>query len=73
MKELDFLKRFVQNARHLMCFLGARTSRSAGLPTANDIIWDLKVRYYCAQENQDVKSARHQQQSYPKQSSSVHG
>jgi SIR2-like domain len=56
MKEQDFLKHYIQNARHLMWFLGAGTSRSAGLPTATDIIWDLKVKYYCAQENQDVKA-----------------
>lgn len=35
-------------------FLGAGASRSAGLPTASDIIWDLKRRHYCRQENQDV-------------------
>lgn len=56
MKEQDFLRHFVQNARHLMWFLSAGTSRSAGLPTANDIIWNLKVKYYCAQENQEVKA-----------------
>lgn len=56
MKEQDFLKHYVQNARHLMWFLGAGTSRSAGLPTASDIIWDLKVKYYCSEENQDIKA-----------------
>jgi len=35
-------------------FLGAGASRSAGLPTATDIIWDLKRRYYCRQENEDI-------------------
>lgn len=35
-------------------FLGAGTSRSAGLPTATDIIWDLKRRHYCREENQDI-------------------
>ncbi|MBU2849666.1 SIR2 family protein [Acidithiobacillus ferrivorans] len=39
-----------------MWFLGAGTSRSAGLPTATDIIWDLKRRYYCLHENQDLQS-----------------
>lgn len=34
--------------------LGAGTSRSAGLPTATDIIWDLKRRYYCREENQEI-------------------
>jgi hypothetical protein len=35
-------------------FLGAGSSRASGLPTATDIIWDLKRRYYCKQENQDI-------------------
>jgi hypothetical protein len=35
-------------------FLGAGASRSAGLPTATDIIWDLKRRYYCQQENEEI-------------------
>lgn len=39
-----------------MWFLGAGTSRSAGLRTATDIIWDLKRRYYCLYENQDLHS-----------------
>lgn len=39
-----------------MWFLGAGTSRTAGLPTAMDIIWDLKHRYYCLHENQDMQS-----------------
>lgn len=39
-----------------MWFLGAGTSRTAGLPTATDIIWDLKHRYYCLHENQDLQS-----------------
>lgn len=37
-----------------MWFLGAGASRSSGLPTATDLTWNLKVRHYCAQENQDV-------------------
>jgi len=35
-------------------FLGAGASRTAGLPTATDIIRDLKRRYYCQQENEDI-------------------
>jgi SIR2-like domain len=35
-------------------FLGAGASRTAGLPTAGDIIWDLKRRYYKQEENRDV-------------------
>jgi SIR2-like domain len=56
MKEPDFLRHFAQNSRHLMWLMGAGTSRSAGLPTANDIIWDLKLKHYCAVENQDIKT-----------------
>lgn len=54
--ESVFLGQYLQNAQHLMWFLGAGSSRSAGLPTATDIIWDLKRRYYCLHENQDIHS-----------------
>ena len=45
---------FCQRPKNFAWFLGAGTSRSAGLPTATDIIWDLKRRYYCREENQDI-------------------
>ncbi len=51
----NFLQHYLQNAQHLMWFLGAGTSRSAGLPTATDIIWDLKLHHYCLHENQDLQ------------------
>ena len=35
-------------------FLGAGTSSSAGLPTANAVLWDMKRRYYCREENQEI-------------------
>jgi hypothetical protein len=54
--EQEFLHHFVHHAPQLMWFLGAGSSRSSGLPTALDLIWDLKRRYYCAQENQDVQT-----------------
>jgi len=54
--ETAFLQHYVKNAPHLMWFLGAGTSRSAGLPTATDIIWDLKQKFYCLHENQDLQS-----------------
>jgi NAD-dependent SIR2 family protein deacetylase len=54
--EQDFLGHFVQAAPQLMWFLGAGTSRTAGMPTATDIIWDLKRQYYCLHENQDLQS-----------------
>ncbi|MCB9508536.1 MAG: SIR2 family protein [Deferribacteres bacterium] len=54
--EQAFLLHFVQNSPQLMWFLGAGTSRSSGLPTAMDLIWDLKRQYYCAKENQDIQA-----------------
>jgi len=54
-----------------MWFLGAGTSRTAGMPTANDICWDLKRKYYCLKENQEIqfhdinnKAIRHKIQEY---------
>lgn len=35
-------------------FLGAGASRSAGLPSANDLLWDLKRHYYCREEDQEI-------------------
>lgn len=52
----EFYQHYLQNSQHIMWFLGAGTSRSAGLPTATDIIWDLKHRYYCLHENQDYQT-----------------
>ena len=54
--ETAFFQHYVKNAPHLMWFLGAGTSRSTGLPTATDIIWDLKQKSYCLHENQDLQS-----------------
>jgi hypothetical protein len=53
--EIDFIRRAAAVQPHLMWFLGAGASRTAGMPTATDIIWDLKRRYYCLHENQDLK------------------
>lgn len=53
-KEIDFRQHVAQTGQQLMWFLGAGASRSSGLPTATDLIWDLKLRYYCTQENQDI-------------------
>lgn len=56
MNEIDFLKHYLANSGQIMWFLGAGSSRTAGMPTAIDLIWDLKVRYYCREENQDIKN-----------------
>jgi hypothetical protein len=54
--EAEFLRHVDQSAAHLMWLLGAGASRSSGLPTATDIIWDLKLKIYCAQQNQDIRT-----------------
>jgi len=54
--EPEFIGRVAPLTRSLMWFLGAGASRAAGMPTASDIIWDLKRRYYCLQENQDLQA-----------------
>lgn len=56
MNEADFLRYYISNASQMMWFLGAGTSRTAGMPSATDIIWDLKIRLYCQQENQEIKN-----------------
>ncbi len=55
MKEIEFIRHYIANAPQIMWLLGAGTSRTAGLPTATDIVWDLKIKYYCLQENQEIK------------------
>ncbi len=54
LEQAEFTDVFCARPQNFAWFLGAGTSRTAGLPTANDIIWDLKVRYYCREENQDI-------------------
>jgi hypothetical protein len=49
----SFTSIFCLRPQNFAWFLGAGTSRSAGLPTASDLIWDLKRRYYCREENQE--------------------
>jgi hypothetical protein len=55
-EETEFVRRAAALLPHLMWFLGAGASRTAGMPTASDIIWDLKRRYYCLHENQDLQA-----------------
>lgn len=52
----ELISRFIQNAPQIMWFFGAGTSRTAGMPTATDIIWDLKHQYYCLEENQNIQN-----------------
>src|SRR5260370_34238454 len=55
-EETEFVRRAAALLPRLMWFLGAGASRAAGMPTASDIIWDLKRRYYCLQENQALQA-----------------
>ena len=49
----ELTKLFCARPQNFAWFLGAGTSRSAGLPTAGDVIWDLKRQIYCNEENQE--------------------
>ena len=54
MNQADLVARVADKLPSFAWFLGAGASRSAGLPTAADIIWDLKRRQYCREENQEI-------------------
>lgn len=54
MNQGDLTGIFCARPENFAWFLGAGASRSAGLPTASDLIWDLKRRYYCQEENQEL-------------------
>lgn len=54
MNQAELTDHFIVRPQNFSWFFGAGASRMSGLPTATDIIWDLKRRYYCREENQDV-------------------
>ena len=54
MKEPELIERIVQRPQNFAWLLGAGASRSSGLPTAADILSDLKRRHYCAEQNQKI-------------------
>jgi hypothetical protein len=54
MDQAEFIRRISDKTDKFVWFLGAGTSQSAGLPTAIDIIWDIKRRRYCTDENQPL-------------------
>ena len=45
---------FASRPQGVAWFIGAGASRMSGLPTATDIIWDLKRRHYAREENQEI-------------------
>lgn len=54
MDQFEFIRRFCEKPQGFAWFLGAGSSRHANLPTATDVIDDLKRRYYCSEENQQL-------------------
>src|SRR5687768_16763772 len=54
MDQSEFTSIFCARPQNFAWFLGAGASSTSGLPTANDIIWDLKRRYYRQEENQEI-------------------
>lgn len=54
MDQSEFIGRVANQPEKFAWFLGAGASHSAGLPTAIDLIWDIKRRRYCRDENQAV-------------------
>lgn len=56
MDQSQLVQLLSESAAQFSWLLGAGTSQSAGLPTAWDVMWDLKRRHYCAQENQQVSA-----------------
>jgi len=57
MNDLEkFIIHYIQNAPQIMWFLGAGASRSAGIPTAWDIVWELKCRTYCLLQEKQFSS-----------------
>lgn len=45
----DFARRFAMRAGNLMWLLGAGASAAAGIPTAEDMVWDFKQRLFISQ------------------------
>jgi hypothetical protein len=54
MDQAELTGLIAQRPQNFAWFIGAGASRTAGLPTATDIIWYMKRRYYRQEENQDV-------------------
>ena len=52
--QVELTDLFAARPQGFAWFLGAGVSRMSGLPTATDIIWDLKRRHYSRVENQDI-------------------
>lgn len=51
----DLVQRCAAAPTRLMWFLGAGASRTANMPTASDLVWELKLRQFCREQNQDIR------------------
>ena len=56
MEQNELIQLLSESAPKFTWLLGAGTSQSAGLPTAMDVMWDLKRRHYCLEENQQISA-----------------
>ena len=56
MDQFEFIRRFCARPQNFAWFLGAGGSRHANLPTATDIIDDLRRQFYCSEENQQLST-----------------
>jgi NAD-dependent SIR2 family protein deacetylase len=54
MKLNEFIKLYPLRAKNISWFFGAGTSVAAGIPTANQMIWDFKRKIYCINEQKSV-------------------
>lgn len=54
MDQFELTELICSRPQNFAWFLGAGASRSAGLPTATDLLWDMKRRFYCREENQEI-------------------
>jgi hypothetical protein len=54
MDQVQLVQLLSESASQVAWLLGAGASQSAGLPTAWDIVWDLKRRHYNLRENQQI-------------------
>lgn len=54
MDQVQLVQLLSESASQFSWLLGAGESQSAGLPTAWDVMWDLKRRHYNLKENQQI-------------------
>jgi hypothetical protein len=58
MTSADFLRLYAVRAPHLMWFLGAGSSATSGIATADDMIWDFKRALYCAEQRVSIRTCQ---------------